>query len=97
MEGIDLSVNPPVVGKPCMRYPCRFCMLICPTGALDPDQKELEHLAQHLSKILKGVDPKILKEAEEQGKFRHFLPKDKVGRDNPVFKAHPKTPQFINK
>jgi ferredoxin len=95
MDGIDLTVDPPIVAKPCMHYPCRFCMLICPTGALDPDQKDLEQLAQHLSKVLKKVGPKVLKESEAQGSFRRLLPEDKVGWDTPVFKAHPKTPRFI--
>ena len=38
MHGMDLSVDPPILAKPCLD--CEFCARLCPTGALD-----MTHLA----------------------------------------------------
>lgn len=95
MDSIDLSVDPPVVGKPCMRYPCRFCMLICPTGAIFGDEKELELLCQHLSKVVKRAGPDILRKAEAEGTFRRLIPEEKTGWGVPAYKVHTKLPRYI--
>ena len=51
MEGIDLSVKPPVIAKPCLD--CEFCARLCPTGALDIDEW-VEAMASMTSKVFKG-------------------------------------------
>jgi flavodoxin/NAD-dependent dihydropyrimidine dehydrogenase PreA subunit len=94
MFGIDLTVNPPVVAKPCMRYPCRFCALICPTGAIYIDDQAMSLLSRHIVKIIRQAGPQALREAELQGHFRRLIPVESVGWDNPVFKAY-KPPRFI--
>jgi flavodoxin/ferredoxin len=94
MDGIDLTMDPPIVAKPCMHYPCRFCLAICPTGAIFADEKAMQSLAEHLVKILKRAGPDILNKAEVKGTFRRLIPENKVRWDNPAFKAfHP--PRYI--
>jgi flavodoxin/NAD-dependent dihydropyrimidine dehydrogenase PreA subunit len=36
LDGIDLSVDPLILAKPCIN--CEFCARVCPTGALDMDE-----------------------------------------------------------
>jgi NAD-dependent dihydropyrimidine dehydrogenase PreA subunit len=93
MDGIDLSVDPPIIARPCLN--CTFCEQICPTGAIDGDESQQEILARHISAGLQKVGVKHLAEAEAEGRFRRLLPKEKVGWDTPVYKVHPKHPRFI--
>ena len=93
MDGIDLSVDPPIIAKPCID--CTFCEQICPTGAIDVDESNKESLAQHFSNILQKVGGKHLAEAEAQGHFRRLVPEGEVGWDNPIYKEYNKHPRFI--
>lgn len=93
MDGIDLSVDPPIIAKPCID--CTFCEQICPTGAINVDESKKEILAQHFSNILQKVGGKHLAEAEAQGHFRRLVPEGEVGWDNPIYKEYNKHPRFI--
>ncbi len=51
--GIDMTVEPRVIGKPCML--CQMCDQLCPTGAIyvDPEQMEWQAEIEHYAE--KGV------------------------------------------
>ena len=93
MDGIDLTVNPPIVAKPCMN--CFFCEQICPTGALSVEEKDLDILHQwHVNAILKNGIPRLA-EAEAQGRFRRLTPDEKVSWNTPFYKVYKKRPRII--
>jgi len=92
MDGIDLSVEPPVLAKPCID--CMFCEAICPSGAIHA-QDYLEQAAPEVAKGLKVRGTQALREAEAQGQFRRLFPEDRVGWDTPVFKVHSKRPRWV--
>lgn len=79
MDGIDLTVNPPVISKPCMG--CSFCAKICPTGALSDTG-----MARVQSAPDEGVRKQLFKKhyldplakAEAEGRFRRLLPLENV-------------------
>lgn len=95
MNGIDLSVDPPIIAKPC--HPCEFCSRVCPTGAIDIT----EWLNDWAIVTLKNLYPQVLfpqlEKAESEGTFRRLLPKDKIvlSLDNFGYKRHTKHPQWI--
>jgi len=93
MDGIDLSVEPPVIARPCLN--CYFCEQICPTGAIDADEEKQEKLAALISKELKEVGAEHLKKAEEGGRFRRLIPIEKLDWKTPIFKVHSKHPRWI--
>jgi ferredoxin len=90
MDGIDLTVKPPVIAKPCAK--CEFCARICPTGALDIHDW-LEYLDAAVP-MMKTVILPILKNAEEAGHFRRLLPVEKI--DYTVnYKRYTEHPQWV--
>jgi flavodoxin/NAD-dependent dihydropyrimidine dehydrogenase PreA subunit len=93
MNGIDLSVNPPVFAKPCEN--CTFCCKICPTGAIDIS----DYLAVWRPKVEKttrgGFEAEPLPEAEKSGHFRRLVPPEKIGYDTPLYQVYYKQPQWI--
>lgn len=92
MDGIDLSVKPPVFAKPCVS--CAFCEQICPTGAIDAEAW-YEAIVPVWNKIFdKYVLPPLVK-AEAEGRFRRLVPVEKIGRDNPIYKVRRKHPRWI--
>ncbi len=92
MDGIDLSVKPPVFAKPCIN--CMFCEQICPTGAIDAEAW-YEAVTPVWNKIFdKHVLPPLVK-AEAEGRFRRLVPVEDIGRDNPIYKVHRKRPRWI--
>ncbi len=93
MDGIDLTVEPPLIAKPCMN--CGFCLMICPTGALFVDEKKMERLCQWIREDMQKWDPPRLKEAEAKGKFRRLVPENKIGWNTPVYKVYNQHPAFI--
>jgi flavodoxin/ferredoxin len=92
MDGIDLSVDPPVIAKPCIK--CMYCALICPTGAIDIEDW-VKETAEKMKKIYPQVLEPPLDEAEAKGRFRRLLPSEKIGRDTPLYTLHKKHPQWV--
>jgi flavodoxin/ferredoxin len=91
VDGIDLSVTPQVIGKPCVG--CTFCAKICPTGAMDESAwvaVGAPQLAERMQFYIKGVEA-----PEAEGKFRRLLPVGEIGADTPVYKVFNKHPQWI--
>ncbi len=92
MDGIDLSVEPAILAKPCID--CMFCEAICPSGAIHAEDY-LEQAAPEVTNSLRERGTRALRQAEAQGKFRRLFPEDKVGWDTPVYKVHSKRPRWI--
>lgn len=92
VDGIDLTVNPQVIGKPCIG--CEFCCKICPTGAMDGSAYN-EFAGPISAKDIKGFLLTDLVKAEVEGRFRRLVPADKVGSNSPLYKSHRKHPQWI--
>jgi flavodoxin/Pyruvate/2-oxoacid:ferredoxin oxidoreductase delta subunit len=97
MDGIDLSLDPPVIARPCEF--CEFCARICPTGALD-----MNEWVEALIKV--GVDMPVptgeqnpllsdLAKAEAEGRFRRLLPVEELKPDTYGSMLHKKHPQWI--
>lgn len=84
--GIDLTVSPPVVATPCIS--CEFCAKICPTGAISDENKPTGlRKSEAFRKFF--LEPPGLEEAEAAGRFRRYVPKEKVGTDPPAPVKHP--------
>jgi flavodoxin/ferredoxin len=92
VDGIDLSVKPPVIAKPCTG--CEFCTKICPTGALDGSAYD-EFAGPVAARDIKGFLMIDLVKAEAEGRFRRLVPADKVGSGTPIYKSHTKHPYWI--
>jgi flavodoxin/ferredoxin len=98
VDGIDLSVKPPVIAKPCMT--CMFCAMICPTGALihqmgegggwgtTPEAKAIQKA------VFEEFYLKPLAKAEAEGRFRRLVPATAHSMERPPGQAD-KHPQFI--
>jgi ferredoxin len=72
--GIDLSVDPPLLAKPCID--CEFCARLCPTGALDMSEWMEGMIAMtsgHWNKMLASLE-----RSEAEGKFRRLLPVEEL-------------------
>jgi flavodoxin/ferredoxin len=91
MDGIDLTVKPPVIAKPCLI--CSFCGRICPTGAIDI-QKWEEALAATTVPLTRNIILPTIAEAEAEGHFRRLLPAEQIG-GKPNYKIFNKHPQWI--
>jgi flavodoxin/NAD-dependent dihydropyrimidine dehydrogenase PreA subunit len=89
MDGIDLTVKPPVLARPCIS--CEFCARICPTGAID-----IMDWVKALSEpaFMKNIIQQNLEKAEREGRFRRLLPVEETGTI-PSYKLHPDHPQWI--
>jgi len=100
VDGIDLSVDPPVIANPC--HPCEFCARICPTGALDMDEW-VEAFSKETAKIMPLHLIPALEKAEAEGRFRRLPPIESLDKyyeyyanlDHYGFKKHKKHPQWI--
>ena len=88
MDGIDLTVDPPVIAKPCEN--CMFCVKICPTGAIDGTIYS-DWAAPRLTKDLWTFLNTSLPQAESEGRFRRLVTPEKVGTGQPIYKTckHP--------
>jgi flavodoxin/Fe-S-cluster-containing hydrogenase component 2 len=92
VDGIDLSMNPPVIARPCLV--CEFCARICPTGALNMDEW-VPAMAQVTAKIIPRSLFPALDKAESEGKFRRLLPENQIRTDVFGYMSHKKHPQWI--
>jgi len=91
VDGIDLSVKPYVIGKPCVG--CTFCAKICPTGAMDESAwvaASAPQIAERMQFYVQGVE-----KPEAEGSFRRLLPPEKLGVNTPIYKVFNKHPQWI--
>ena len=91
MDGMDLSMNPPVLAKPCII--CAFCGRVCPTGAIDIQEWE-KTLSETTLPLTQNVILPALAKAEAEGHFRRLLPLEKIG-ENPNYITFYKHPQWI--
>lgn len=94
MDGIDLTVNPPIVGKPCMT--CMMCDQLCPTGAIEVDKKCLTKERPGIHEAFLDKVERV-KELEKQG-FRRLIPEEKVGYidgETEVHRTYNKHPRFV--
>jgi flavodoxin len=92
IDGIDLSVKPPVVAKPCLM--CSFCWMICPTGAIDISPWA-EAMGTISEEVVRATHWPILDEAEAAGRFRRLLPIEKIGYGTSIYQAIKKHPKWI--
>lgn len=92
VNGIDLSVNPPDIAKPCMN--CMFCAEICPTGALDNSAYN-QFAGPIVDRELKSFLMTDVIKAEAEGRFRPLVQKDQIGSGLPLYKTQIKNPQWI--
>lgn len=72
-DAIDVEASPPEIQKEGCIF-CWFCEKLCPEGAIEADWAFMRENAR--SNLRKYV--KLLKEAEEQGKFRPHLEYEKI-------------------
>ena len=86
VDGIDLSVDPPVIAKPC-EY-CEFCGRVCPTGAMDIDD-----WIKAVAKITFPTFP-AYEQAEAKGIFRRLTPKEELKGDVYGYMVHTKHPYW---
>ena len=93
LDGIDLSVDPPIFAKPCTD--CHFCGQICPTGAIEIDYDRIEAANKLATGRIKEVFvPRVL-EAAAQGHLRMLVSPEDVGWDTPLYKVYNKNPRWI--
>ncbi|MFC1945894.1 flavodoxin family protein [Chloroflexota bacterium] len=92
MDGIDLSVEPPVIAKPCLD--CGFCEQLCPTNAMNADAW-LEAPRKLIKRVHREFGAENLREAEAQGRFRRIIPEEEVGWDTPIHKVYKGRPRWI--
>ncbi len=74
VSGFDLSVDPPVLAKPCIA--CEFCARLCPTGALDMSEwieSMIAVTSKHWNMMLESLE-----RSEREGKFRRLLPVEEL-------------------
>lgn len=93
LDGIDLTLEPPILAKPCMN--CGFCLMICPTGAIYVDEKKMELLCKWIREDMQKWDPPVLAKAEAQGHFRRLVPEKNIGWNTPIYKVNDKHPGYI--
>lgn len=94
LYGIDLTLDPPVIGKPCMN--CEMCDQVCPTGAIEVDREHMES-ARIIDKETQFFEQAIdrCREYEEQGIFRRLIPEDQCDWDTLVYERYDKHPRFV--
>jgi flavodoxin/ferredoxin len=90
MHGMDLSVDPPVLAKPCLD--CEFCARLCPTGALNmtPWLEALDEMTTRLA----GSIPDHVAEAEERH-LRRLVPLSEIETACAGYKLYTSHPQWI--
>ncbi len=91
MDGIDLTMTPPVIGQPCMT--CQMCDQLCPTGAILVDEEHMKWQEELESRA--GGYRERLEYAKANP--RVYVPEEKIieGFTNVVYKTYPKHPRFV--
>lgn len=91
MYGIDLTMNPPVIGNPCMT--CMMCDQLCPTGAILVDEAQMKWQEE-----IEGYGENYRNRLEwRKDHPRVYVPKEEVirGFKDVVYKTYPKHPRFV--
>jgi flavodoxin/ferredoxin len=91
-DGIDLTVEPPVIGQPCVG--CTFCAKICPTGAMD-ESAWVAASAPMIAGMMESFYVKGSVQLEAAGSFRRLIPLDDIGFDTPIYKVFNRHPQWV--
>ena len=91
MQGMDLSLDPPILAKPCLD--CEFCARLCPTGALDmtPWLEAMDEMTTRLAHMI----PDGVAQAEKGGRFRRLIPLCEVETARTGYKIYTDHPQWI--
>lgn len=92
LDGIDMTLDPPVIAQPCMH--CMFCAKICPTGAMDGDFF-YNTPAERTVKATPEFYLEQLEKDEKAGTFRRLVPVDEIGWDTPYYVKYNKHPWWI--
>jgi len=93
MNGIDLSVDPPVFANPCTS--CHFCGQICPTGAIELDEERLWGANRTIAEKVNEIFIPRVRRAIEEGTFRMLVKEEEIGWDTPLFKIFKGSPKWI--
>jgi len=102
--GIDLTVEPRVIGNPCMN--CMMCDQVCPTGAISVDEEQMKWQAEIENYAEKAENAKELLEEMKKRKQnmppggparRQYVPDEKVveGYSHQVYQVFSRRPRFI--
>jgi len=76
VDGLDITVDPPLLGKPCMN--CNICIRTCPNGALTREM-HFPTIPPEVSRaVFEEFYLKPLARAEAEGRFRRLVPLDQV-------------------
>jgi ferredoxin len=89
--GIDLSLDPPMIAKPCID--CEFCARLCPTGALD-----MLPWLESMEEMTIGFMPAMLESlerAEAEGQFRRLIPLGEIDTTHTGYGHFTAHPQWI--
>lgn len=89
--GIDLSVDPPIIARPCVD--CEFCARLCPTGAIDM-LSWLEGM-EEMTVGFMGKMMESLNKSEAEGKFRRLIPMSEIDLSHTGYRQYTKHPQWI--
>jgi len=96
-DGIDLTVDPPVLHQPCT-YCGGLCEALCPTGAIDWTEFRA-HPVKDVTPEGKGHIEELgvptLKEAEAEGRFRRLISEEAVRSFTIPPGYYDKHPRFI--
>ena len=91
VDGIDLSVEPPVFATPCID--CEFCAKICPTSAINA-----EAFINFMSNAARTMMPMFLpklEKAEAEGRFRRLIKVEDIDLNKFNFKMLKNHPYWI--
>jgi flavodoxin/Fe-S-cluster-containing hydrogenase component 2 len=102
--GIDMTVEPRIIGNPCMN--CMMCDQVCPTGAITVDddqmkwQAEIEHYsekAQNAKARLEEMKQRKQNMPAGSTKRRQYVSDEKVaeGYSHQVYQVFNKRPRFV--
>jgi len=89
--GMDLSVDPPILAKPCLD--CEFCARLCPTGAIDMTawSESMENTTPAFTDRLLWC----LEEAEKAGRFRRLIPLSEIDPERTGYRIYTSHPQWV--
>jgi ferredoxin len=103
VNGIDMTMEPRVIGKPCMN--CMMCDQICPTGAISVDEDQMQWQARiedypGKAKDVRAMVEQIKKQKKERPDypgFKYYVSEEQTaeGYGHQVYQVFNKRPRFI--